>query len=1664
MNRFAMVRTAGLAAAILAVTILLPSLLLASPQSAAATTPPLHGVAKPEGLILYLPWGSGGRANVVAGSAYGENLHSGTDYYAFDFNLVPEGGDIYAVAPGTVIFAGHAQGYGNTVILQHDSIDYDSYYSQYAHLSATPSVSYGDPVTLDTVLGQEGGSDKAVFWPVHLHFALRMCDQDIAQPNGAWPSNISNTAICHAVVPEPFVGQHVNEGLGYWNYMVYNRILPQNLLATREREVVAWRPAEYPFAPDGDTTLPTSQWGADTPQNLQEIAIDTPLVYDMDFSDNQQVGEIRATLYYADWALYNLPGFDSNLVWRILARCDPRLAGSPCQNGHWRFAWTAATDNGFPQETQGLLQVPWMPKARAITAGSDACISFDVFDETGNARYSPSGGVQCSFQDEVQDNNVRRIRFTSTHPSHDGVQFVADVTLPDGSVATPGQALTKTWRLRNTGSTSWGSGYQLVFLRGDQMGAPAAIDVPTTATGQEVNLSTGLAAPANPGSYTGYWRLRNPQGTYFGSEIWIKINVQTAGSHITDLSADPPSPADTASVRIHARAENFPNFRAMRIKIDGEVKYELSAPEYYWDWNTGGYASGEHSLVLEVADQSDASWSHPEVRSLSYTLLGGSGSGNHVPNRPALSSPYDWYVYYSGNSAQLCAQDSGDVDGDAITGYYFEIYDSAQNWNSGWVGNNCVTTSALGPYVYQWRVKVHDEHNAESGWSDTWHFSLVNQNLSISQLYFEPQDPNSEVVKIRACTEGQGGVNITMKVSVNDANDGSDSGQWHIIKELGVPCFNSDDAPVWDTLAYGDGAHRVRVQAHGGNTGWEGSTLRDEIYTLPHRRPAGPHLLSPVPPSQDHAEAIYIDTRSIRFAWEGGLRATAFTLHISLAPSPKDDPNPVFRQAFGAGTAVYTATLDQDYPLLYWQVTSANDAGTNASSDQRFGIDRVAPTCSVQPLAAVFYDNFFPVTWQGTDDLAGLRFFDIQYQDSERQDWVDWLTHVPATRTYELFTGQAGHTYSFRCRASDQADNQGEYPLSADTSTRVDPSARPPTLWWDRAYSLKRNLPILNNMPGTLLPAGYPLWVHFDSTTTPTAAELYNASQSGIKCDDLRVVYQDAVEVQRLIPTCSPAAIDLWFRSQVSIPGGGGDSTSHQLYYGNAAASNPPADANQIWYPYKESDTVYLYFFQEGGGTTAYDSSGNNRHCTLDPSVQWGAGKWGNGLRFNRANGGSSRSLNCGSAIPLSSFTIEFWYRPDPDDDGRIAGELAGGGNGGGGNNWLLQLFEGKLRFDTWPCSSCGSSEVRGEHNLRQAPYVGNWNHIAVTFNGLNEVRFYINGELDAIKYLSQNGINTFVPPLEIGSVEGGSQVKANVGMLRISSGVKASFPYGSFGWITLAPRVEAGSAVTAPAVGAPDLAIRNVSAFLGASGEMMVQAIFQNQGNLPTLNGFYTDLYAGHVPSGPGDYTGSLSFWVNDPIAAGSTVTLTASLPELPAASGRPLAASAEVTTTLYAQIDSSGVISEANNANNIFTAGLAVCVATPDEYEGDDLPAAASLVEPGQSQLHNFSAPGDADWFKFEARQGVTYTLSTADLGNGADTYLYLYDTDAATLLASNDDYGGSLASRLEWQAPADGTYYLLVRHWNPNKGGCGTRYSLSINDQYVLFLPLIVRESAR
>ncbi len=115
--------------------------------------------------------------------------------------------------------------------------------------------------------------------------------------------------------------------------------------------------------------------------------------------------------------------------------------------------------------------------------------------------------------------------------------FVADVTVPDGSVFRPGDHIDKVWRLRNSGTCSWGEGYTWVFMAGDQMGAPQTQALPPTAPGDTADVRVSMYAPDVPGTYQSLWRMRDPAGRFLGPRVSIVVWVQ-----IPTTSTPPPPP------------------------------------------------------------------------------------------------------------------------------------------------------------------------------------------------------------------------------------------------------------------------------------------------------------------------------------------------------------------------------------------------------------------------------------------------------------------------------------------------------------------------------------------------------------------------------------------------------------------------------------------------------------------------------------------------------------------------------------------------------------------------------------------------------------------------------------------------------------------------------------------------------------------------------------------------------------------------------------------------------------------------------------------------------------------------------------------------------------------------------------------------------------------
>jgi hypothetical protein len=129
--------------------------------------------------------------------------------------------------------------------------------------------------------------------------------------------------------------------------------------------------------------------------------------------------------------------------------------------------------------------------------------------------------------------------------------MLADVTIPDDTVVAAGQSFLKTWRLRNTGTCQWTTGYALAYVKGQNMGPENTPFASNVASGGTVDLSVTLTAPAEPGQYRGNYQLRDAAGKLLpisnssDGTFWVQIIVR-AGLPTPTVGATAPSASPTA--------------------------------------------------------------------------------------------------------------------------------------------------------------------------------------------------------------------------------------------------------------------------------------------------------------------------------------------------------------------------------------------------------------------------------------------------------------------------------------------------------------------------------------------------------------------------------------------------------------------------------------------------------------------------------------------------------------------------------------------------------------------------------------------------------------------------------------------------------------------------------------------------------------------------------------------------------------------------------------------------------------------------------------------------------------------------------------------------------------------------------------------------------------
>ena len=138
--------------------------------------------------------------------------------------------------------------------------------------------------------------------------------------------------------------------------------------------------------------------------------------------------------------------------------------------------------------------------------------------------YQPPKAVSATLVSTVPA-PVVDLQPSATQTCADGLLFLEDVTIPDGTLVSPGDRLDKRWKVRNVGSCNWNAGYQMGLIAGPAMGAPSQQTLYPALSGTEVTIRMVFTAPEEIGIYRSAWQAYDVNQQPFGDPIYIEIKV-----------------------------------------------------------------------------------------------------------------------------------------------------------------------------------------------------------------------------------------------------------------------------------------------------------------------------------------------------------------------------------------------------------------------------------------------------------------------------------------------------------------------------------------------------------------------------------------------------------------------------------------------------------------------------------------------------------------------------------------------------------------------------------------------------------------------------------------------------------------------------------------------------------------------------------------------------------------------------------------------------------------------------------------------------------------------------------------------------------------------------------------------------------------------------------
>jgi hypothetical protein len=106
-----------------------------------------------------------------------------------------------------------------------------------------------------------------------------------------------------------------------------------------------------------------------------------------------------------------------------------------------------------------------------------------------------------------------------------GLEYLADLSIPDGMQLDPNTVFEKEWQVKNSGTCNWNNLYSIRLVSGSAFGANPTQAIVPARNGAEAVVSIEFVAPTEAGKYQATWQAYDPNGEPFGEWLTIEIGV-----------------------------------------------------------------------------------------------------------------------------------------------------------------------------------------------------------------------------------------------------------------------------------------------------------------------------------------------------------------------------------------------------------------------------------------------------------------------------------------------------------------------------------------------------------------------------------------------------------------------------------------------------------------------------------------------------------------------------------------------------------------------------------------------------------------------------------------------------------------------------------------------------------------------------------------------------------------------------------------------------------------------------------------------------------------------------------------------------------------------------------------------------------------------------------